>query len=450
MHRAFATVILLLASVPASAAETSPPPDPSRGESYDGAERRPSWREDALAVPRIVLSPVRLVFKAIAVPVHHLLDWDERNHVADEILAALSTSDGKIGIRPAFQYSISFTPVVGVRFFDQKLLGPGTDFGVTALSGGVHVVYAEASARPTPPDRAVEVTIRSIYNRRNDQVFTGIGYTTDDKATIARGSRYAIDALDAGGKLTYAARPGLFVDIDTMFGLRRFGNGRNIADELPIAEVYCVRDLSGLCVPDSVDEVRVPGFNKGTQFFRAGATLRLDSRDNWYRPSSGALVELGLDWSHGLGFDQSHYARAHAAISAVLDLWQRSRVLIVRLEANDLEPIGTSPVPFSELIVLGGPDTFRGFRPGRFRNFSSLFAGIEYRWPIWMWMDASLFTEYGGVFGQHFEGASFDRMKPDVGAGVRVRSSDAFFARAQVAYGWGDRWQFFFSVNTGF
>jgi len=120
------------------------------------------------------------------------------------------------------------------------------------------------------------------------------------------------------------------------------------------------------------------------------------------------------------------------------------------IEADDLEPIGDAPVPFSELIVLGGPDTFRGFRPGRFRNFSSLFAGIEYRWPIWMWMDASLFSEYGGVFGQHFDGVRFDRMKPDVGAGVRLRSSDAFFARLQVAYGWGDGFQFFFSVNTGF
>lgn len=449
MRRACAIVLLLLAPCPTIAAE-GPAPDPSRGESYDGVAPRPTWRDDALALPRIVLSPVRLLFKAIAVPVHYLLDWDEENHVHEEVLAALSTKDGQIGVRPAFQYSISFTPIVGVRFFDQKLLGPGTDFAVTAMSGGVNVVYAEATGRPMPPDRALEVTLRSIYNRRNDQVFTGIGYTSDDKKIIARGSRYAIDALDAGGKLTYAATPGLFVDVDTMFGLRRFGNGRSIADERPIAEIYCVRDMSGLCDLGSVDEVRVPGFHKGTQFFRAGVDVRLDSRDNWYRPSSGALIELGLDWSHGIGFDQSHYARAHAAVSAVLDLWQRSRVLVVRIEVNDLEPIGAAPVPFSELILLGGPDTFRGFRPGRFRNFSSLFSGIEYRWPIWMWMDATLFAEYGGVFGQHFDGFSFARMKPDVGAGIRVRSSDAFFARAQVAYGWGDGWQAFFSVNTGF
>ena len=104
----------------------------------------------------------------------------------------------------------------------------------------------------------------------------------------------------------------------------------------------------------------------------------------------------------------------------MFDLWQRSRTLVVRMEACDLEPIGYAPVPFSELIVLGGPDTFRGFRPGRFRDYSSVFTGLEYRWPIWMWMDATLFGEYGGVFGRGFEGFGFDRMKPDVGGGLRA------------------------------
>ena len=450
MFRALVTVLLLLAACPCGADE-APPPDPSQGESYDGRVHRPGLRDDLLAVPRIVLAPLRLTFKALAVPVHHLLDWDEVKHVHEKIWAALTTRDGLIGVRPSFQYSISFAPVIGLRFFDRKLLGPRTDFSATAMTGGIDIFYGEVSARPLPPDRAIEVTVNATYNKRNDQVFTGIGYASENHQTIqTTPSRYAIDALDAGGRLTWIARPGLFFDVDTGFGLRRFGNGREIAGEKPIAEVYCLRDLAGQCIPGTVDPVQVPGFHEGTQFFRGGVTLRADSRDNSYMPSSGALVEIGADWSHGLGSDRSDYARMHAATSAVLDLWQRSRTLVFRIEANDLEPIGYAPVPFSEMIVLGGPDTFRGFRPGRFRNFSSLFTGVEYRWPIWMWMDATVFGEYGGVFGRGFEGFSFARMAPDLGAGVRLRSSDTFFARAQVAYGFGDGWQAFFSVNTGF
>ncbi|HEX8953405.1 MAG TPA: BamA/TamA family outer membrane protein, partial [Polyangia bacterium] len=355
MLRVLVTVVSMLAACPTGAAE-GPPPDPSAGESYDGVARGPGLRDDLLAVPRILLAPLRLTFRALAVPVHHLLDWDEVNRVHEKIFAALTTRDGRVGVRPAFQYSISFAPIVGLRFFDQKLLGRDTDFEVTAMTGGVRIFYGELSARPMPPERAIEVTVRATYNMRDDQVFTGIGYASENHRTIqTTPSRYAVDALDAGGRLTWIARPGLFVDVDTLFGLRRFGNGRSIGGERPIAEVYCVRDLARQCIPGTVDPVEVPGFPLGTQFFRGGVQLRADSRDNWYRPSAGALVEIGADWSHGIGFDQSHYARLHAATSAVLDLWRRSRTLVVRIEANDLEPIGYAPVPFSELIVLGGP-----------------------------------------------------------------------------------------------
>ena len=448
MHRALVIVILLLGACPASGVE-APPPDPSRGESYDGVKHGPDWRDDLLAVPRILLAPLRLTLKGLAVPVHKLLDWDEVNHVHETVFAALSTRDGLIGVRPAFQYSISFAPIVGLRFFDQKLLGRGTDFESTAMTGGLNIFYGDVVMRPTPPERALEVTVRAAYMKRNDQIFAAINYADDDATFQQMRSRYSVDQFDAGGTLTYAARPGLFVDVTTMFGLRRFGDGKQIGSDRPITDVYCVRDIAGLCYPNTVDPVLVPGYQHGTQFFRAGATLRADSRDNWYRPSSGALVEAGLEWTHGLAFDDSQYVRMHAGLSAVMDLWQRTRTLVVRIEAVDLQQIGFYPVPFSELVILGGPDTFRGFRPGRFRNYSSLFAGLEYRWPIWMWMDAAIFTEYGGTFGRRFEGFALSRMRPDVGAGIRMRSSDAFFVRAHVAYGWGDGLQVSLSVNVG-
>lgn len=446
MRQACAIVwFTLLAACPVRAA--GPAPDPSAGESYDGRAHAPGWRAGVTLVPRLVLAPLRLTFRGLGFCLHHLLDWDERNRVYATVLAALSSRDGLIGVRPTFQYSISYTPVVGARLFDRKLLGRGTNFELTAMAGSFDVLYAEAYARPTPSDRAYELALRTAYTRRNDQFFHGIGFVTDPEA-IQPPARYAVDAVDTGGSLSVAAAPGLFFGLDTGFGFKRFGNGRQIGGDLPIAEVYCLRAL-GRCVPGVVDPVRVPGFDRGTQFFRVGGRVRVDSRDNWYRPSSGGLVELGLDYTHGLGFDRAHYLRGRAALSGVLDLWQRTRVLVVEVAARLLEPFGPAPVPFSELVVLGGPDDLRGFRAGRFRYFSSLLFAAEYRWPIWMWMDASLFVEYGGVFGRRFDGFSVERMRPDVGAGVRLRSSDAFYVRAQAAYGWGGGWQLFLSLNTG-
>ena len=442
-------LILLLASGLGSAEE--PPPDPAQGERYDGRDKGPLVTvNEALVVPRLILAPVRLALDAVAVPLQGLLTWEERNRALGTLLRAFSSNDDAIGVRPAFFYSISFTPIVGIRVFDKKLLGPNSNAEVTVMIGGVDVIFSELSLRPTPANRAAQTVVNLVYNRRNDQVFTGIGYATDHFRDDYE-ARYAIEALDGQVTETLALAPGIFVDFLSDFGIRRFGDGIGTDGEPPINDVYCVRQLNGLCRPGSVDEVQVPGFHRGTQFFRAGADIRFDSRDNQYRPSSGGLLELGADWTHGIGEDSSHYLRLHGGLSAVLDLFQRSRTLVARVEAHLLQPLNDTPTPFSELIILGGPDTFRGFRYGRFRNQSSLFAALEYRWPIWMWMDADLFGEYGGVFGRDFEGFSIARMLPDIGAGIRLRSSDAFFIRAHVAYGFGpdSGVQFSLSVNTG-
>jgi hypothetical protein len=448
MHRVLVVAVLLLFTCRAFAED--PPPNPAAGESYDGRPHGPSWREDLVLVPRLMLAPVEWLFKlGLGWPFHRLLDWDEEHHVHETILAAFSSPDGLIGVRPAFQYALGYRPVVGLRLFDRKLMGRDSDFQVTGMTGGTDIVYGEVYARPTRGNRAVAVAVRTIYNRRDDQVFTAVGYADTDPTRWTLPTRYAVDAFDGGGELTLAAAPGVTFAGTAAFGLRRFGNGVRVGVDPPIADVYCVRDLTGRCIPGTVDEWQVPGFNRGTQFARLGASFRLDSRDNWYQPASGALLDLGCDWSHGLGFDHSQYVRLHGALVAVLDLWQRSRTLLAKVATEMLLPIGPYPIPFSELIVLGGPDDFRGFRPGRFRNESSLLLALEYRWPIWMWMDASLFAEYGGVFGRDFIGFGLGRMRPDVGAGVRLRSSSDFYVRAQVAYGWGDGLQLFLSFNAG-
>jgi hypothetical protein len=445
MRRARAFMLIVLCAYRAAAEE--PAPDPSRGERYDGRAGVTALRDDVVLVPRLLLAPLRLTFVGLGAGLRPLVEWDERHHVHETILAAFSSRDGQLGVRPAFQYSLSYRPVVGLRFFDRRLLGRDTDFELTAMTGGTSVVHAELYARPTRSARALSLAAHLVYDRRDDLVFTAIGYADDDARRWGRPTRYAVDAVDALGELSWTASPSWFLGATGGFGVRRFGDGTSIAGDLPIAEVYCTRDVSGRCT--GVDDVQVPDFNPGTQFARLSALARVDTRDNPYRPSSGAVLQAGADWTHGLGFDDSDYLRLRGSLVGVLDLWQRSRVLLVGVRAELLEPFGNYPVPFSELIVLGGPDDFRGFRPGRFRNFSSLLFAFEYRWPIWMWMDAELFTEYGGTFGRGFEGFQLGRMRPDVGAGVRLRSTSDFYLRAQVAYGWGDGFQLFLSFNAG-
>ena len=421
-----------------------PPPDPSRGESFDGRRPRASARS-LLWLPRILLAPIRLVVKAIEWPTQRMTEWIEKVHLVRRVTRLFTSADGLIGLRPSLSYTSSFVPLFGATFFDHRFIGPGTGFELTLQGGDPRVLFAGVHLRPFHEWRAIGFDFESTYSRRDDRLFTGIGTA---QAHLQPGTRYSSDEVNLQGELHLVASLAVRAMFSGQFGVRRFGDGRAIADDLPITQVDCIRDAHGACVPGTVDEALVPGFRKGTQFARAGAHLMVDSRDSRFRPTSGAAAHLAVWYTHGLGADSSAYFRFHGGLEAVLDLWNHSHVLAARVTADTLVPVGAPPVTFSELVILGGPDDLRGVRPGKYRDFSSLLFSVEYRWPVWMWMDASLFFDYGGVFGRGFANVGTEPMIPCWGGGVRLRTLSHFYGRAQVAYGLGEGVQVFVGAQV--
>ena len=418
-------------------------PDPAKGESYDGRSPDPSPSKLALAAPRVLFLPLRLLLWALESPARALVQLEERRHLYDRLYYTFTSVDGQIGVRPAFEWSLAFRPSVGVHLFDHRLLGPGTKLDLD-LSGGIDVVHAALHARPTRIGRRVQLHLDSVFDRRNDFLFTGLGATAP-LTPAHQETRYLANLLDVGGRLDLRSHPFVVFSFGGFFGLRRFANDEAYWGDPQIAQVYCVR-IVDRCVPGTVDEALVPGFNRGTQFLRGSAALHVDLRDNLVRPTLGALLDAEADYSHGLGWDDSSYFRIRGALSLDLNLWRgHSHVLVVRGVTQLVAPLGDAAVPFTELPTLGGPNDLRGFRWQEFRDFSSLLVTAEYRWPILLWADAALFVDYGGVFDRTYHGFGAPRMQPDVGLGVRLHSRDRFYLRVQLAYGFGNGWQFYLS-----
>jgi hypothetical protein len=425
------------------------PPDPRTGESYDGRSHGPSWRDDLLLVPRLVLTYPRLLLRTFSYPLLWLLDLEERHQLLARAVSFLTSDDGQIGIRPALEYTLGFRPAGGVRFFDNKLFGPHTRFNL-GVAGGSSLVAFDVHARPTPGDRPLQVDIDASYIQRDDQLFAGVGPASTGGAEPvpqAR-SRYAVRRFDLIADLSWRSRPGLELVGQVRYGIRRYGNGDRDFQNPPINEVYCLRGTTGQCIPGTVNPTLVPGFFTGAQPLGLGLTLRVDTRDLPGRPSSGGLFNLRIAYAHGLGADHSQYFRLAASASLVLDLWRRDHLLLIGVAADALAPIGDAPVPFTELVTLGGPDDLRGFLRGQFRDLSSILTSIEYRFTVWIWMDASLFADYGGVFGRGFADFRPDRLVPDVGFGIRIRTGHQVYLRLQTAYGFHEGWQLIFSANT--
>src|SRR5262249_22718403 len=160
---------------------------------------------------------------------------------------------------------------------------------------------------------------------------------------------------------------------------RRFSNGVLYDGDAPIADVYCARGVDGRCPRARVDETLVPGFNRGTQFLRQSAAIHVDSRKD--ELSSGLLLDARVQYTHGLGLDPPSYLGIRARIGEALEIYHH-RTIYVGLAVEDEVAFGSTPIPFSELVQLGGIDDLRGFRRGRFRGASSVLASAEYRWPI--------------------------------------------------------------------
>ncbi len=418
-----------------------PPPDPTAGERSDGRVPAPDVRAPLLLVPRLVLAVPRALLMALGIPVRWLVEVEERYHLYDRTIDALTWDQGRVGLRLEVDFALDFRPMAGLSLFADHPGGARPVIAVKALAGGADLVQASVDVKPLGTDA---LGFAASYLRRDDQVFHGIGSLPGGDRGEAR---YQLEALDLAPRARLVLAPILAMDFAAEVGMRRYDDGY-AGSAPPITEVYCVRDAGGGCIPGTVDERLVPGFHQGSWFARGGWMLKLDTRKNASRPAGGFLLDLGGDYSHGLG-DPSSYFRARGAAGVAIDLHGGYHVLVLRLAAELVLPTNDAPVPFSERAVLGGPDSLRGFRLGRFHDDSSLLASAEYRWPIWQWADGMLFTDWGGTFGRAFAGFGWGGLYPDVGAGVRIRSTDRVYLRLQVAYGFPDGFQLYLSLSGG-
>ncbi|HZS39248.1 MAG TPA: BamA/TamA family outer membrane protein [Polyangia bacterium] len=423
-----AIVVALLLGAGARTVDAAAPPDVVHGERYDGRPR-PSRaaRQALLAVPRALLAVPRLLVRGLAAAGRPVMEWNERHHVMERVNDALTSKDGLVGVRPELDWQLASKPSFGVLYFDNR---HGVKLSLSGASGGPDVVLARAHAASTVA-RAVALDFDLRYKRRSDEFFSGIGM---QKLPYAR---YGVDQVDATVGFSGAPVRHVAIDAGAGFGLRRFNDGLAYAGDDSIDRVYCERGAGGHCYSGRVDERLVPGFAAGTQFIRESLAVHVDSRRDPDSPGSGARLDLGIQYSQGFAGDRSSYLRYDGRLGGALELW-RHRLLYVGLAAVDEVNLGAQAIPFSELVTLGGADDLRGFRLGQFRDHSSLLGTIEYRWPVWMWMDGTVFADYGGVFDAQFRNFSFSKLRPDVGVGVRMVAAPKFAVRVQLAYGFGD------------
>ncbi|MEO7328033.1 MAG: BamA/TamA family outer membrane protein, partial [Minicystis sp.] len=137
-------------------------------------------------------------------------------------------------------------------------------------------------------------------------------------------------------------------------------------------------------------------------------------------PGSGARVELAAEYGANLRDPRaSGWARYGGTVGGFVDLTGTNRVLSLSATALFADPLGQGEIPFTELVQLGGTNPMGGFYQGRLTGRSAAVVALEYRYPIWAFLDASAQLAIGNVFDVHLAGLTPENQRLSFAFGLR-------------------------------
>ncbi|MCC7537450.1 MAG: BamA/TamA family outer membrane protein [Deltaproteobacteria bacterium] len=393
-------------AAPAAASDVEDQASPRRAvPDYDARADPGADAGDVLLwVPRILASPLYLVSEyVLRRPIGWLISTIEQSGFARALLDFFTLEERTGGFAPAGLLDYGFRVSGGFYVFFDDVGFEGHEIRLFASTGGYDWISATLADRYRLSEHA-EISIRAHVVRRSDWLFGGIGWQTAESDR----SRYQSDRQELTAVLE--AEPYRASRLVVTAGVRRVEIDRGTCCGDP-ALADLVRD-GRASIP--------PGYG-GYFAYLQRIDLAFDTRRPLPHAGHGIRIEGHVEHAFALADPvASRWARYGGAIAGYLDVTGEHRVLGLALYASFVDPLGTREVPFTELTVLGGKAPMRGYLEGRLSGRSAAAATLDYRWPIWVWLDGTFFVAAGNVFGPQLEDFAWDRLRISFGGGLRT------------------------------
>lgn len=375
---------------------------------YDGRPDEGTSAGDVLLwVPRVVFFPAYLVSEyLIRRPLGYLTVAAEQGKWIEELKDIFTFGpNNTIGIVPTALFEFDFRASVGVYFFYDDLFFPGNELRVHAATGGIDWLRLTIADR-IPLDERAYVKLRGETDTRPDWLFAGIGPRSLERDW----ARYRAQSFQGSATL--------HVDLDELSFVEAYTGAKKVDfDDI------CCEPTVGWRVANGRYPLP-PSFDTGYTAYRIGAHGALDSRRP--RPAKGHGVRLELFGEHSADLErplESRWVRYGGTLGGFVDLTGHDRIVSLAVSASFADPLGAAEVPFTELAVLGGEAPMRGFREGRLHGRSAVAATLEYRYPIWAFVDGAVQVAAGNVFGEHLRDFELDLLRMSFVLGLRTNSS---------------------------
>jgi hypothetical protein len=402
-------------TVPAPSTLPAPPPSPKRALPDYGGEQTPTTAGDvALWVPRVIFYPVYLVSEyVIRLPLGAAESAAERANLPNKIYDFFTFGpDHKAGFLPVALVDFGFKPSVGVYAFWDDAFFKGDDLRLHASTWGPDWLAGSLVQRINFHNKD-NVQLKLLAIHRPDYVYFGEGPRTLQSSE----SRYGQDKIDVQVKPQFRLWRSSLIETDVGVRYASFYNGNFGNDPTLLHQVGAgVFPLPA-------------GYTTGYTTEYNGVHGAFDTRRAYPASGSGVRVEAQLEEGNDVaGVPTSGWLKYQGAVGGYLDITHR-RVVSLTLAALFSDPLGNDPVPFTELVSLGGDITrpgvltMPGFFPGRLVDRSGAAATLEYRWPIGPFLDGSMQVAVGNVFGEHLDDFDVRLLRLSASLGIETDAS---------------------------
>lgn len=365
-------------------------------------------------VPRVIFFPLHLLLEyGVRWPLGVATVAVEKNSIIDGFLYYTSWDDGNGSITPRFDLRSGFKPSIGLNVSWENMIWEGNDYSIGADIGFANAFTFDVQTRQRLWDDALTLSLNYQYRTRSDFIFHGVG----DNTSTDQISRF-FQRKNAGG-----------FDIDiakTSTGLGATTSFQVLAYEYDCAEReedICGADGTANTADDLYDLTNETVlFSSGYSIFRMKGGVYLDTRSERPEPGSGIRLDLFGQVGTSINDVDANYVKYGGEAAAFWDFYKQ-RIIGIRLRAEFAEAMEGSQIPFGELATLGGIETMRGFSFARFHGQSSLVATLDYRYPVWSFLDANLFFEVGNTFNQQLEDFELGALRPNLGLSIKANGS---------------------------
>jgi hypothetical protein len=424
-------------STSSTSSTSSTPPDVRRQEPYDGRAPARDPGQGLRVVPQTLLFIPRVAVTLVSRSAVAALDWLQRSGVSPLLYRMCFAFDGRMVTLPMVVWQRGLTPKAGIALTTNLLLGKPRRAGlhVEAAAGHRDTWHAALSVFPLglPADTHRErfgLALSTRYDRRHDRPFFGRGYRRppDGLDSDALGARFDGEIFRADARVRIRLWRSLALDLAVGADWLR---QNHFELPLPTAATQELVDALGADLAPRQDASFTALMALGV-----GAAMNTASGDAAETgrpiPAPGLGARLWARARLG-GPDTGRHLSLGGIVSGFTDLAGSHRRLGLRAEVRAVVPTDDHQVPLLHLPCLGGPSSMRGFITGRFCGESLAAITAEYHQQLHprLWM--SLFIDWGGAFGEGFEGASGSAVDVAGGAALALRITRLRWMRLQVA-----------------